>query len=101
MTTSPPAAADQPDRCPRCRCDDCGGALAGHTGTGCACEDCVAYPETACVQFLPSKRIAFLAQALAPLLSAHLNARAERRCIAVAHAAHHALHDYDYPEDTR
>jgi hypothetical protein len=42
-------------------------------------------------------RIRDLAQHLAPLLSAHLDVRAQRRCLAVAHAAHHALHDYDYP----
>jgi len=104
MTTTPqppPAVADQPDRCPSCHCDDCGGTLAQHTDTGCTCKDCATYPSTACTAFMPPRRVAFLAEALAPLLSAHLHDRARRRCIAVAHAAHHALHDYDHPEDTR
>jgi hypothetical protein len=98
MTTPPPAAVDQPDRCPRCQCDDCGGLLPEHTETGCHCDDCTAWPDVACSVFLPEARIGFIAEQLAPLLSAHLGPRQQRRCIAVAHAAHHALHAYDYPE---
>jgi hypothetical protein len=101
VTQPPPAANDQPDRCPRCQCDDCNGTLAQHAETGCTCDDCAAWSDAACTQFLSNQWIAYLAEALAPLLSAHLNARAARRCLAVAHAAHHALHDYDHPEDTR
>jgi hypothetical protein len=100
MTTPPPTAAVQPDRCPSCQCEDCGGTLADHTETGCTCEDCTFDPEYACTAFAPSVRVAYLAQALAPLLSAHLHDRAQRRCLAVAHAAHHALIAYDHPEDT-
>lgn len=99
MTTPPPAAADQPDRCPRCWCEGCGGTLAQHTENGCTCEACAPYPDLMCTAFMPPGRIAFLDQALALLLSAHLHDRAARRCIAVAHAAHHALHDYDYPAE--
>lgn len=101
MTTPPPAADDLPDRCPRCQCEGCGGTLAQHTETGCTCDDCTAWSDLACTQFLSNQGIAYLAEALAPLLSAHLHDRAARRCLAVAHAAHHALHDYDHPEDTR
>ena len=92
---------DQPDRCPRCWCDECNASPAEHLETGCTCETCTDYPEYACTAFVPPGRIALLAQQLGPLLSAHLHERAARRCLAVAHAAHHALHDYDYPEDTR
>jgi hypothetical protein len=101
MTQPPPAAADQSDRCPSCHCEDCGGTLADHAEAGCTCENCTDYPDLMCTQFLPPGRITYLAQALAPLLSAHLHDRAQRRCIAVAHAAHHALHAYDHPEDPR
>lgn len=94
------APDDLVDRCKRCRCDDCAGFLAEHTETGCECEDCTAYPEYACTQFMPSKRIGHLAQALGPLLSTHLGARQQHRCLAVAHAAHHALNDFDHPEET-
>jgi hypothetical protein len=93
------AQTGQPDRCPRCQCDNCGGTLADHADTSCTCQDCAPYPEYACTTFTPPALITYLAQQLAPLLSAHLNARAQRRCIAVAHAAHHALHDYDHPKD--
>ncbi|MGA5819708.1 hypothetical protein ACPC54_17840 [Kitasatospora sp. NPDC094028] len=92
---------DQPDRCPRCRCSDCSGTLTDHTKTGCRCEDCATYPDYACTAFLPPERIAHLAEYLGPLLSVHLGPRQQRRCLAVAHAAHHALHDYDHPEDAR
>jgi len=101
MTTTQPDAADQPDRCPRCWCDDCGGTLAEHSETGCTCEDCAAYPDLMCTAFMPSGRIAILAEQLGPLLSVHLGPRQQRRCLAVAHAAHHALHDYDHPKDPR
>ncbi|MGW4648077.1 hypothetical protein [Kitasatospora sp. NPDC004289] len=86
-----------PDRCPRCWCDDCGGTLAEHTPAGCQCENCTEYSSTPCLTFEPSERIAILHQQLAPLLSAHLDARSARRCTAIAHAAHHALIDYDHP----
>jgi hypothetical protein len=92
---------DQPDRCERCRCDDCAGTLAQHASNRCVCPDCAAIPEYACTAFVPSKLIGFIAEQLGPLLSTHLGPRQQRRCVAVAHAAHHALHDYDHPGDTR
>lgn len=93
--------ATAPDRCPSCLCEDCGGRLDQHTAMGCGCEDCGHWPELACslFGFKPSQRIGYLAEQLAPLLSAHLNAAAQRRCLAVAHAAHHALDDYDHPKE--
>lgn len=93
--------AGEPDRCPRCWCADCGGTLAEHTATGCSCKDCTGDPDLACTEFLPPRLIAYLAEQLGPLLSTHLGPRQQRRCFAVAHAAHHALHDYDHPEDSR
>lgn len=92
----------QTDRCPRCWCDNCGGLLAQHAEDGCRCEDCVAIPEYSCslTEFAPPERISFLAEQLGPLLSVHLGPKQQRRCLAVAHAAHHALHDYDHPEET-
>jgi hypothetical protein len=87
----------EPDRCARCWCGDCGGRLDQHTDTGCQCENCTEYSTTPCRSFEPDERVAILHQALAPLLSAHLHDRAARRCTAIAHAAHHALIDYDYP----
>lgn len=99
--TAPTGPADQPDRCSRCHCSDCGGSLGQHTEAGCECEDCAADPSYACAQFIPPERIDFIAQQLGPLLAAHLGPRQQRRCLAVAHAAHHALRDYDYPEDPR
>ncbi|MFD7410134.1 hypothetical protein [Kitasatospora purpeofusca] len=95
-----PKDAEQPDRCPRCLCDDCGGTLAQHTDTGCTCDSCSPYPDLMCPQFDPPGRIALLAEQLGPLLSTHLGPRQQRRCTAVAHAAHHALLDYDHPENT-
>jgi hypothetical protein len=89
--------SDQPDRCPRCLCDDCGGLLSEHTEAGCRCESCAPHPNLMCTAFMPSKRIGFIAEQLGPLLSVHLGPRQQRRCLAVAHAAHHALHDYDHP----
>lgn len=83
------------DRCERCHCADCGGPLNEHTATGCGCEDCTSFPDVACTRFLPEQRIGFLAEQLGPLLSSHLNEAARVRCLAVAHAAHHALYDYD------
>lgn len=82
---------------------DCGGPLAEHTRDGCGCENCTFSPQQWCglAAFQPPQRIAYLAEQLAPLLSAHLNAAAQRRCVAVAHLAHHALIAYDYPEGTR
>lgn len=90
-----------PDRCERCLCDDCGHLLTSHTDSGCKGDDCSTLPELACTRFVPSARIAFIADQLAPLLSAHLGPRQRDRCTAVAHAAHHALIDYDHPGDTR
>ena len=92
--------AEAVDRCPACLCGDCGGPLALHTGTGCSCPDCSAWPEVACTTFVPEQRIGYLAEQLGPLLSSHLNERAARRCLAVAHAAHHALLDYDHQKET-
>lgn len=92
-----PQQPEPPDRCARCRCYDCGAPLAEHTETGCHCQECTDYPNSACQGYVPHESIAYLAEYLAPLLSAHLNDRAARRCTAVAHAAHHALIDYDYP----
>lgn len=94
------------DRCPRCLCADCGGRLGQHTETGCGCEDCEPspyLPPLACslAEFKPDQRIGFIAEQLAPLLSSHLNDKAARRCRAVAHAAHHALQDYDNPEENQ
>lgn len=87
------------DRCPRCLCGDCGGRLDQHTAGGCGCEDCGADPRLACslADFLPEQRLGILAEALAPWLSAHLNERMRLRSLAAAHAAYHALNDYDYP----
>lgn len=92
------------DRCLRCLCADCGGRFDQHTETGCGCEACQPSPSLgplACslAEFLPSPLIGFLAEQLGPLLSVHLGPKQQRRCLAVAHAAHHALHDYDHPED--
>ena len=69
----------------------------------CLCEDCKPSPylgplSCSLASFKPPARIAYLAEQLAPLLSAHLSPKKQRRCLAVAHAAHHALIDYDYPE---
>jgi hypothetical protein len=85
----------QPDRCERCLCDDCGGTLAEHDGKLCRCPDCMLVPDFACTAFLAPRRIDFLADAMSLLLSAHLGPRSLRRCRAAAHAAHHALIDYD------
>lgn len=98
--------SDQPDRCPRCHCDDCGGQLSEHTTDGCRCEDCEPSPHLgplACslAEFKPPQRIGFIAEQLGPLLSVHLGPKQQRRCLAVAHAAHHALHDYDHPKEQR
>jgi len=92
-----------PDRCPSCWCANCGGLLSEHGPDGCGCEDCALSPEAACslAEFEPPQRIAFIADQLGPLLSVHLGPKQQQRCLAVAHAAHHALDDYDYPEDTR
>jgi hypothetical protein len=95
------AVADQPDRCPRCRCGDCNGRLDQHADGTCGCEDCAAYPEYACTAFVLPERISILAQQLGPLLSVHLGPAKQRCCLAVAHAAHHALLDYDHPEESR
>lgn len=100
---APEPNAEHPDRCPRCWCGDCGGRLDEHTEDGCACEACEPSPflgPMACslAEFAPDERIGFIAEQLGPLLSSHLNERARLRCLAVAHAAHHALHDYDSKE---
>lgn len=89
------------DRCARCLCEDCGGRLDQHTGADCGCEDCTFDRQYACnlTRFKPDRRIGFIYERLAPLLSVHLGPKQQRRCLAVAHAAHHALHDYDNPED--
>lgn len=92
---------DQPDQCDRCLCAECNGTTGQHAGDRCTCEDCVAYPAIACRRFHPPHRITFIAEQLAPLLSAHLGPRQRDRCTVAAHAAHHALHDYDHPGDTR
>lgn len=91
------------DRCPQCWCDNCGGRLNQHSEDSCACEDCQLDPKYSCSlrEFVPAERIGFLAQQLGPLLSVHLGPKQQRRCLAVAHAAHHALLDYDYPGDPR
>lgn len=89
-----------PDRCDRCACDECGGTAEQHTGAMCTCEDCTGYPESACRRFHQPARITFIAEQLGALLSSHLGARARARCLFVAHAAHHALNDYDR-ENTR
>ncbi len=94
-------ATDLPDRCPRCRCDDCGGTLAQHGQPDCTCEDCAVDPELTCTQFLLPGWITLLAEQLGPLLSSHLNERARRRCLTVAHTAYHTLIDYNHPEETR
>lgn len=91
-----------PDRCPKCWCGDCGGTLAEHTDDGCGCEDCMLSPDLGCslAEFKPEERIGYLAEQLGPLLSSFLSPAAERRCLAVAHATHHALHDYDQQKET-
>lgn len=93
--------AELPDRCPTCLCGDCGGQLDQHTVDGCGCEDCTYDPQHWCslAEFKPPARIGFLFEQLGPLLSSHLDDAARLRCMAVAHAAHHALNDYDYPEE--
>lgn len=93
------ARPDQPDRCPRCHCDDCGGLLSKHVADGCGCEGCTTSPEYACAAFRPDGRVAIFAQELGPLLSVHLGSKQQRRCLAVAHAAHHALLDCDHPKE--
>lgn len=91
------------DRCPRCLCSDCGGRLDEHTEDDCTCKPCAQIPRLACrlAEFAPDERIGFIAEQLAPLLSSHLNERARLRCLVVAHAAHHALYDYDTKERSR
>lgn len=93
---------ETPDRCPKCLCANCGGTLAEHTEGGCSCDDCMLSPDLACslAEFKPEERIGYLAEQLAPLLSSHLNPAAERRCLAVAHVTHPALHDYDQQKET-
>jgi hypothetical protein len=92
-----------PDRCGRCLCEDCGGRLDEHTDEDCTCKPCAQIPRLACrlAEFAPDKRIGFLAEQLGPLLSSHLNEAARVRCLAVAHAAHHALYDYDQRQGAR
>lgn len=95
--------AEPVDRCPRCLCADCGGRFDDHTEASCSCPSCQDSPSLACSlrEFLPDERIGFIAEQLGPLLSSHLNERARVRCLAVAHAAHHALYDYDTKERSR
>lgn len=95
MQADPVLSSDQPDRCGRCFCSDCGGRFDQHTETGCCCVDCVAYPEVACPGFKPEEGIGYMAEQLGPLLSSHLNEAARLRCLAVAHAAYHFMRDYD------
>jgi hypothetical protein len=101
--TGSPTLDGHPDRCPRCRCGDCGGRLDQHTDATCGCDSCQLNPSLACSlsEFLPDERIGFIAEQLGPLLSVHLGPERQRRCLVVAHAAHHALHDYDHPEESR
>ena len=96
------STADGPaDRCARCHCYDCAGTVAEHAvGSACMCRGCTAYPESACGEFMPHERIALLAEQLGPLLSVWLGPRQQRRCLAVAHATHHALIDYDRARET-
>lgn len=93
-------AAD-PDRCPTCWCANCAGLLSEHTAATCGCEDCALFPEAACslAKFEPPQRITFIAEQLGPLLSVHLGPKQQRRCLAVAHATHHALDDYDHRQE--
>lgn len=86
------------DRCERCCCDRCNGSVAEHVGGACTCENCKDSPEYACKDFAPPGRIMIIAEQLGYLMSAHLHERARLRCLSVAHSAHHAIHDYDYPE---
>lgn len=90
---------DQPDRCGRCRCTDCGGRLDEHTPDGCRCTSCQLGPPCSLSEFLPDTRIDLLARALGPLLAADVSEALQQRCLAVAHAAHHAMHDYDHTEE--
>ena len=83
------------DRCPRCLCADCGGRFDQHSADGCHCQDCAAWPETACTAFELEEGIGWVAEQLSVLLSSHLDEAHARRTLAVAHAAHHALRDYD------
>lgn len=91
-----------PDRCPACWCAACAGLLSEHGVDGCHCEDCLLSPETACslAGFEPPERIAIIAEQLGPLLSVHLGLKHQQRCLFAAHATHHALLDYDYPEES-
>jgi hypothetical protein len=88
---------ETPDRCPKCLCEDCGGRLDQHTDGGCTCEDCSYDVQYVCslAQFKAPAMVGFIAEQLAPLLSVHLGPKQQRRCLAVAHAAHHALRAYD------
>jgi hypothetical protein len=90
---APPVIAS--DRCARCLCADCGGRLDQHREGGCGCTDCTSAPDLACTAFVPDPTIGYIASQLDPLLSSHLHEATRQRCHAVAHAAHHALTDYD------
>jgi hypothetical protein len=83
------------DRCGRCVCADCGGRLDQHREGGCGCGDCTSAPDLACTAFVPDPTIGCIASQLDSLLSSHLHEAARLRCLVVAHAAHHALTDYD------
>lgn len=89
-----------PDRCERCLCEDCGGTLAHHIPQGCGCPGCMNSTGWACTEFLPPRRIAIIVEQLSVLMSVHLGTKHYRRCQVAAHAAHHAILDHDYPEQT-
>lgn len=89
-----------PDRCERCLCEDCGGTLAQHNGSACDCDDCTNSHSYGCTAFEPPARIAIIVEQLSVLMSVHLGTKHYRRCQKAAHAAHHAIDDHDYPEQT-
>jgi hypothetical protein len=91
---APPVVAS--DRCGRCLCADCGGRLDQHGEGGCGCRACTSAPDLACTRFVPDPAIGYIASQLDPLLSSHLHEATRQRCLAVAHATHHALDDYDH-----
>lgn len=94
---APEPDGEHPDRCPRCWCGDCGGRLDEHIEDSCTCHSCAISPGHECSlrEFLPDAGIGYIAEQLGPLLSTHLGPKQQQRCVAVAHAANHALRDYD------
>lgn len=83
------------DRCERCICEYCSGPFDKHDRGICSCEHCTGCPDLACLGFERPHRIDLLAQQMGLLLSVHLGPKHRMRCLVAAHAAHHAIEDYD------